>query len=144
MGKIILMLGLLISENLYSQIDTSDYTSSMDTSISVTYIKWQYFGVTSPYYDSVHYVVMWDTAGKIDRIGGDTIRAIQNLLDRWQADKKRADSLEKAYIKLLKASINFTNTVPDKLCDKSNPAWVKYYAVLRKNGYYTNKTPSKK
>lgn len=83
-----------------------------------------------------------DTSQGELRLFGDSTLGINNLINWIRSESKKTDSIRQAYRDFMRAAVDFTNGVPEFWFNEStNPAWVKYYAILQKNGYsYTAST----
>ena len=85
-----------------------------------------------------------DENNKLIEIKGDTIAAVQMLLDeiaRLHKQINKQDSIDVERLKLISAAIDFTNQVPTR--HEDNCKWQKYKRALKRNGYKitTLKTP---
>lgn len=80
------------------------------------------------------YMMIWDD-NQIEIIG-DTMQAIRNVIKSI----KQRDSIEMSLYDLVGASVDFLNHVPDYWKNnKNNCAWSRYWALLRKQGFYQSK-----
>lgn len=85
-----------------------------------------------------------DTSQGELRLFGDSTLGINNLINWIRSENKKTDSIRQAYRDFMRAAVDFTNGVPEFWFNEStNPAWVKYYAILQKNGYSYTTNPKK-
>lgn len=86
--------------------------------------------IGTTYWDSASSVTKWSD-GKFE-IKGDTLSAIKLLWKRLDESEKREFELDD----FVGRAVDFTNNVPDYWKNsKTNKAWKKYYAELRKQGF---------
>ena len=70
-------------------------------------------------------------------INGDTANGILYLLKDRQRLQDRLDAVYSEYEKFVKASVDFSNQVPDWWKkEENNCGWRKYYLFLKRNGYH--------
>ena len=93
--------------------------------------------------DSIITYLQYSPSDSSIRIQGDTMKAIRLVMQQYL----RSDSMHNAAYdrmwelqKLVDAGIGWLNTIPDYWRTKDgSKKWAKYYALLKKNGYYMTK-----